>query len=173
MDCKTSSSVPVVVAAIVLTVEAVTVHHRWMQTRRDEYGSQVLARTAAGFTHSGITYREALDARQGLIQSYLDTCFANCDVVHIPSLMVQTPTIAATTTGTLDEVLQSISGFTYSSRAINYLGFPSMSVPAGLSSTNMPLAFQLVGRHFEEAKLLKVADAFQRDTVWHRQQPKV
>ena len=160
-------------AAIVLTVEAVTVHHRWMQTRRDEYGSQVLARTAAGFTHSGITYREALDARQGLIQSYLDTCFAKCDVVHIPSLMLQTPTIAATTTGTLDEVLQSISGFTYSSRAINYLGFPSMSVPAGLSSTNMPLAFQLVGRHFEEAKLLKVADAFQRDTAWHRQQPKV
>jgi len=48
-----------------------------------------------------------------------------------------------------------------------------MSVPAGLSSINMPLAFQLVGRHFEEAKLLKVADAFQRDTAWHRQQPKV
>lgn len=156
-------------AAIVLTVEAATVHHRWMQTRRDEYGSQVLARTAAGFTHSGIAYREALDARQALIQAYLDTCFANCDVVHIPTLMVQTPTIAATTTGTLDEVLQSISGFTYSSRAINYLGFPSMSVPAGFSSTNMPLAFQLVGRHFEEAKLLKVADAFQRDTAWHRQ----
>ena len=159
--------------AIVLTVEAATVHHRWIETRRSEYGSQVIARTAAGFTHSGITYREALDARQGLIQAYLDTCFANCDVVHIPTLMVQTPTIAGTTTGTLEEVLQSISSFTYANRAINYLGFPSMSVPAGLSSTNMPLAFQLVGRHFEEAKLLKVADAFQRDTNWHRQQPKV
>jgi aspartyl-tRNA(Asn)/glutamyl-tRNA(Gln) amidotransferase subunit A len=157
--------------AIVLTVEAATVHHRWMQTRRDEYGSQVLARTAPGFTHSGITYREALDARQDLIQAYLDTCFANCDVVHIPTLMVQTPTIAATTTGSLDEILQAINGFSYAGRAINYLGFPSMSVPAGLSSTNMPLAFQLVGRHFEEAKLLKVADAFQRDTAWHRQQP--
>jgi aspartyl-tRNA(Asn)/glutamyl-tRNA(Gln) amidotransferase subunit A len=157
--------------AIVLTVEAATVHHRWMQTRRDEYGSQVLARTAPGFTHSGITYREALDARQDLIQAYLDTCFANCDVVHIPTLMVQTPTIAATTTGSLDEILQAINGFSYAGRAINYLGFPSISVPAGLSSTNMPLAFQLVGRHFEEAKLLKVADAFQRDTAWHRQQP--
>jgi aspartyl-tRNA(Asn)/glutamyl-tRNA(Gln) amidotransferase subunit A len=157
--------------AIVLTVEAATVHHRWMQTRRDEYGSQVLARTAAGFTHSGITYREALDARQDLIQAYLDTCFANCDVVHIPSLMVQTPSIAFTTTGSLDEILQAINGFSYAGRAINYLGFPSMSVPAGFSSTNMPLAFQLVGRHFEEAKLLKVADAFQRDTAWHRQQP--
>ena len=157
--------------AIVLTVEAATVHHRWMSARRDDYGSQVLARTAAGFTHSGITYREALDARQALIQSYLDTCFANCDVVHIPTLMVQTPSIASTTTGTLDEVLQSISGFTYANRAINYLGFPSMSVPAGQSSSKMPLAFQLVGRHFEEAKLLKVADAFQRDTNWHRLQP--
>jgi len=159
--------------ATVLTVEAATVHHRWMQTRRDDYGSQVLARTAAGFTHSGITYREALDARHALIQAYLDTCFANCDVVHIPTLMVQTPTIAATTTGTLEEVLHSISGFTYANRAINYLGLPSMSVPAGLSSTNMPLAFQLVGRHFEEAKLLKVADAFQHETNWHRQQPVV
>ncbi len=157
--------------AIVLTVEAATVHHRWMETRRDEYGSQVLARTAPGFTHSGITYREALDARQDLIQAYLDTCFANCDVVHIPTLMVQTPTIAASTTGTLDEVLQLISGFSNAGRAINYLGFPSMSIPAGLSSINMPLAFQLVGRHFEDAKLLKVADAFQRDTSWHRQQP--
>jgi Asp-tRNA(Asn)/Glu-tRNA(Gln) amidotransferase A subunit family amidase len=29
----------------------------------------------------------------------------------------------------------------------------------------------LVGRHFEEAKLLKVADAFQRETNWHRMQP--
>jgi aspartyl-tRNA(Asn)/glutamyl-tRNA(Gln) amidotransferase subunit A len=106
-----------------------------------------------------------------LIQTYLDTCFVNCDVVHIPTLMVQTPTIAATTTGSLDEILQAINGFSYAGRAINYLGFPSISVPAGLSSTNMPLAFQLVGRHFEEAKLLKVADAFQRDTAWHRQQP--
>jgi aspartyl-tRNA(Asn)/glutamyl-tRNA(Gln) amidotransferase subunit A len=159
--------------AIVLTVEAATVHQRWMQARRDEYGSQVLARTAAGFTHSAIAYREALDARHALIQDYLDTCFANCDVVHLPVLMVQTPTIASTTTGTLEEVLQSISGFTYANRAINYLGLPSMSVPAGLSSINMPLAFQLVGRHFEEARLLKVADAFQRDTDWHRKQPKL
>ena len=157
--------------AIVLTVEAATVHHRDMQTRREDYGSQVLARTAAGFTHSGITYREALDARQGLIQAYLDTCFANCDVVHLPVLMVQTPTIASTTTGTLDEVLQTISALSDAGRAINYLGFPSISVPAGLSSIKMPLAFQLVGRHFEEAKLLQVADAFQRDTSWHRQHP--
>jgi aspartyl-tRNA(Asn)/glutamyl-tRNA(Gln) amidotransferase subunit A len=157
--------------AIVLTVEAATVHHRWMQTRRDEYGSQVIARTAAGFTHSGITYREALDARQALIQEYLDTCFANCDVVHIPVFMVQTPTIASTTTGTLEQVLQAISGFTYANRAINYLGFPSMSVPAGISSNKMPLAFQIVGRHFEEARILKVADAFQRDTHWHQIKP--
>jgi aspartyl-tRNA(Asn)/glutamyl-tRNA(Gln) amidotransferase subunit A len=157
--------------SIVLTVEAATVHRRWIETRRADYGSQVIARTAAGFTHSGITYREALDARQILIQDYLNTCFANCDVVHIPVLMVQTPSIAATTTGTLDEVLQAISGLTYAGRAINYLGFPSMSIPAGFSSQHLPLAFQLVGRHFQESTLLKVADAFQRDTDWHRKRP--
>ena len=46
-----------------------------------------------------------------------------------------------------------------------------MSVPAGFSSQHLPLAFQLVGRHFQESTLLKVADAFQRDTDWHRKRP--
>ncbi|MEI6838293.1 MAG: amidase [Alcaligenaceae bacterium] len=159
--------------AVILTVEAATVHHRWIETRRDKYGSQVIARTAPGFTHTAIRYREALDARHALIQDYLNTCFANCDVVHIPIFIAQTPSIAATTIGTLDEVLATISGLTYANRAINYLGFPSISVPAGISSIQMPLAFQLVGRHFEEATILKVADAFQRDTDWHRKRPAV
>ena len=159
--------------AIVLTTEAATVHRAWMEQRSEDYSSQVRARIAPGFTHTAVSYREALDAKQSLVQAYLDTCFAGCDAVHIPVFLKQTPSIAATTTGTLEEVLQTISGLTYANRAINYLGFPAMSVPAGISTSNMPLAFQLVGRHFDEARLLKIADAFQRDTQWHTLRPTV
>ena len=48
-----------------------------------------------------------------------------------------------------------------------------MSVPAGFSSTGMPLAFQLVGKPFKEATLLNIAHAYQQDTNWHHQRPNV
>jgi aspartyl-tRNA(Asn)/glutamyl-tRNA(Gln) amidotransferase subunit A len=37
----------------------------------------------------------------------------------------------------------------------------------------MPLAFQLVGKPFDEAMILKIADAYQRDTSWHKARPNV
>jgi aspartyl-tRNA(Asn)/glutamyl-tRNA(Gln) amidotransferase subunit A len=83
------------------------------------------------------------------------------------------PTIAATTSGDLNNVLQSISQLTYTNRAINYLGLPAMSVPAGFSSRQMPLAFQLVGKPFDEGMILNIADAYQRDTAWHKARPAV
>jgi aspartyl-tRNA(Asn)/glutamyl-tRNA(Gln) amidotransferase subunit A len=56
-------------------------------------------------------------------------------------------------------------------RGINYLGLPAVTVPAGFDSRGLPVAFQLVGRPFSEAKLLQAADAYQRVTDWHRRLP--
>ena len=38
---------------------------------------------------------------------------------------------------------------------------PAISVPNGTTQAGLPLGLQLVGRHFEEALLLRVADAFE------------
>jgi aspartyl-tRNA(Asn)/glutamyl-tRNA(Gln) amidotransferase subunit A len=37
----------------------------------------------------------------------------------------------------------------------------------------LPLSFQIVGRAFDEATVLKVVDAYQRATDWHLQVPPV
>ena len=85
--------------------------------------------------------------------------------------MATTPTIAATTEGEPDAVMQVIARVTHATRGINYLGLPAISVPAGFSRAGLPLAFQLVARPFDEVRLLHVADAYQRDTDWHRRLP--
>lgn len=159
--------------AIILTVEAAQVHQKWFKERPQDYSDQVRARIKPGFDHSGIAYVDALRARDHYINEFLQTCFARCDALHVPVARFHTPTIAATTTGDLDQVLQSISQLTYTNRAINYLGLPAMSVPAGFSSKKMPLAFQLVGRPFAERSILKIADAYQRDTAWHQARPEI
>jgi aspartyl-tRNA(Asn)/glutamyl-tRNA(Gln) amidotransferase subunit A len=159
--------------AIILTAEAGQVHRKWFEERPQDYSDQVHARIAPGFAQTGIDYVEALRARDQFIKEYLQTSLGRCDALHVPVARLHTPTIAATTTGDLETVLQSISQLTYTNRAINYLGLPAMSVPAGFSSRQMPLAFQLVGKPFAESTILKIADAYQRDTSWHKARPNV
>lgn len=158
-------------AGIVLTSQAAALHREWIESRPEDYADQVKARIEPGFTHSAVSYIDAIRFQKALTEQYLNTCFKDCDVIHIPVFTVQTPTIASTTQGSTQNILQSIAHLTYANRAINYLGLPAMSVPAGFSSSGMPLAFQLVAKHFKEGLLLNVADAYQKDTNWHRQQP--
>ncbi len=160
-------------AGIVMTSQAAALHREWIESRPQDYADQVRARIEPGFTHSAVNYVDAMRFQKALTDEYLNTCFKDCDVIHIPVFTVQTPTIASTIMGDTQNILKSIAHLTYANRAINYLGLPAISVPAGFSSIGMPLAFQLVGKHFDEATLLKIADAYQQDTQWHRQRPNI
>ncbi len=53
----------------------------------------------------------------------------------------------------------------------NLVGVPALSLPCGFSTTQLPLAVQLVGRPFEEALLIDLGRAFQSITDWHRRTP--
>jgi aspartyl-tRNA(Asn)/glutamyl-tRNA(Gln) amidotransferase subunit A len=52
------------------------------------------------------------------------------------------------------------------------MGLPCVSVPCGFDSGGLPIGIQIAGRPFGEGRVLKVADAFQRDTDWHARRPK-
>jgi Asp-tRNA(Asn)/Glu-tRNA(Gln) amidotransferase A subunit family amidase len=53
----------------------------------------------------------------------------------------------------------------------DYSGSPTISVPCGFTADAMPLSLQLVGRHFEESTLIRVAAAYERSTRWHLRHP--
>ena len=158
---------------LVMSVEAATLHRQWIQSRPKDYAEQVRLRIEPGFAYSAVRYVEALSLRAKLCADYLQTCFAGCDLIHIPTIPIQTPSIVATTEGNPQAVLKVIGRVTHATRGLNYLGLPAISVPAGMSTAGMPLSFQMVGRPFDEALLLKAADAFQRETDWHRRRPPV
>ena len=87
------------------------------------------------------------------------------------ALSIPVPTIAETTAGDAAAIGKVLRELTHCTRGINYLGLPAVSVPAGFTSNGMPCAFQLVGRPFAEALLLRAADAYQRATDSHQQVP--
>ena len=67
-------------------------------------------------------------------------------------------------------MIQRITRFT---RPINYLGLPSLSIPAGFTKNGLPVGMQLVGRSFDEAGLVRIGAAFQRATDHHQKVPKL
>jgi len=156
--------------SIVLTVEAASLHKDWIRERPHDYAEQVLARFKPGFDFTGIDYYEAISARKELAQKWVSMSMAGADCALLPTIPVLAPSILETTEGDWSEIAKKISAITHCNRGINYLSLPSLSVPAGFVNA-LPVAFQLVGREFDEGKLLKMADAFQTATSWHQERP--
>jgi aspartyl-tRNA(Asn)/glutamyl-tRNA(Gln) amidotransferase subunit A len=53
----------------------------------------------------------------------------------------------------------------------NLAGLPGISLSCGFSGEGLPIGLQLMGRMFDEATLLRVADAYERATEWHKKTP--
>ena len=45
---------------------------------------------------------------------------------------------------------------------INLVGVPAVSVPCGTTNEGLPVGLQLIGRHFDEERLLNVAFAYEQ-----------
>ncbi len=158
-------------AHTVMTVEAASVLGPHIRAHPEAVGRQVRERVAPGLAYGATTYADALRMRAAICRDWLERTLDGADAAILPLFAIPTPTVAETTEGPADEVSAVIATLTRFTRAINYLGLPSVAVPAGFDRNGMPLAFQLVGRPFDDMALLRIADAFQRDTGHHLKRP--
>lgn len=55
----------------------------------------------------------------------------------------------------------------------NFSGLPAVVLPCGANDAGLPLPVQIIGKPFAEGMVLRVADAFQRQSGWHLRQPPV
>ena len=55
----------------------------------------------------------------------------------------------------------------------NLAGVPGLSFPVGFDQDGMPVGMQLMGPHFQEEILFRVAHAYQQVTDWHLREPEL
>lgn len=110
-------------------------------------------------------YRQALKVRTLLINAYAKA-HSQCDAILMPIMPTHPTKIGEIMSDPLANLLADI--YTTSQ---NPVGVPSLALPAGFSSTDLPIGMQLVGTKFSEAMLLAMGHQYQQVTDWHTRRP--
>ncbi|MSO75536.1 MAG: amidase [Alphaproteobacteria bacterium] len=158
-------------ASVLSTSEGATLHAAWLRERPGDYGAQVRARIQVGLAYPAVRYLEAAQVRAELMRRFVETVFGACDLLHAPVFAMPIPTIAETDMQDSQGFQRLIASLTHATRTINYLGLPSISVPAGFTRNGLPTAFQLVGRPFAEVRLFRAAALYEDATRWIDRMP--
>ena len=158
----------------------------YAQTRARGFGPEVKRRIMLGTYVLSAGYYDAyyLKAQQvrTLILRDYDRAFERVDVVAMPTSPTPAFPIGERSADPLQMYLADV--FTVSA---NLAGLPAISVACGFSGGRaspklgnrtaseggLPIGLQLTGRRFDEGTLLRVADAYERDTEWSTQTPPI
>jgi aspartyl-tRNA(Asn)/glutamyl-tRNA(Gln) amidotransferase subunit A len=156
------------IANVIARAEAAAVHHRILRERPQELGEAVRMRLGIGLGISAIDYLQALRLRSRLTRTFIAEVFSRVDVLVLPVIPEPAPSYAANEVGGAEAKVERMGRFSRLTRPLNGLGLPALSVPCGLSRDGLPLAFQIVGRPFDEATVLRVGHAYERTAPFAR-----
>jgi aspartyl-tRNA(Asn)/glutamyl-tRNA(Gln) amidotransferase subunit A len=157
--------------ALLLSVEGAARHSKWIRNRFGEYNAAQFNRLAPGFYYPATRYLETLNLRARVLSDFVAEVFDVADLFHAPSVPIPVPTVAESDLGDDPKFNEFVGRFTSYNRPFNYMGLPALCLPAGLDGRGLPVGFQLVGRPFDEAMLLRAGDAYEWETTWTQLAP--
>ena len=151
------------------TEEARSLSDLYRRTRDEGFGAEVKRRIMLGtFALSSgyydAYYEKAQRVRAMLVNDFAEA-FQKCDVIATPTA----PTPAFKIGEKSDDPLAMYLGDIYTV-TINLAGVPAISVPCGTSSSHsaiggLPIGMQLIGNHFDEARLLNTAYTYEQAAI--------
>jgi len=154
----------------VLAPEAYAYHEEWLKTRAAEYGADVRERLRVGAFVTGAEYVKGQRLR-GLLKAEVDAALARLDVLLAPSTAIEATAVGQNEVRIGNETFAVRASLIRFTRPFNLTGHPAASVPCGFTAEGLPIGLQIIGRPFDEATVLRVADAYQRLTDWHTRRP--
>ena len=143
----------------------------YCKTRAQGFGAEVKRRILIGTYVLSAGYYDAyyLQAQRlrRLITDDFNRAFEQCDVILGPT----TPSTAFNLGAKKDDPVAMYLSDIYTI-SVNLAGLPGMSIPAGFGTDGRPVGLQLIGKYFDEARLLNAAHQYQQATDWHTRAPK-
>lgn len=157
-------------AVLLCAVEAAAAHAQTFPSRRDDYGPVLAQYLDTGRAATGIDLALVAE-RRAAFAGRVSALWRDVDLLLMPTMNVAAPTLALLAASRRDP--DGIFGRVRFTAPFNMTGSPSLTLPGGATPDGFPLAFQLVGRHLDEALLLQAGHAYQTATDWHARTPRL
>jgi aspartyl-tRNA(Asn)/glutamyl-tRNA(Gln) amidotransferase subunit A len=143
------------------------------KTREEGFGQEVKRRIILGTYALSSGYYDAFYLRaqkvRTLIRRDFDDAFAKVDAILCPTSPTPAFRLGERTGDPLQMYLADI--FTL---AANMAGICGISIPCGFAEVEekkLPIGLQILGKALDEATVLRVANAYEQSTDWHRVRP--
>jgi aspartyl-tRNA(Asn)/glutamyl-tRNA(Gln) amidotransferase subunit A len=154
----------------IVTPEAYAWHEQYLTTQRDKYGTEVRDRIETGRDRRAVDYVRAQGARSAMTEE-CRSVLKDVDVIVTPTMPVLPPRIDETTAEWPDGTEPMYTAMTRYTRPFNIVGLPTISIPCGFSTEHLPIGLQITGKAFDESTVLRVADAYEKETRWSSTRP--
>jgi aspartyl-tRNA(Asn)/glutamyl-tRNA(Gln) amidotransferase subunit A len=143
----------------------------YQTTRKNGFGREVKRRImlgtyvlSAGYYEA--YYRKAMQVRT-LIRREFEQVFKKVDALLCPTSPIPPFRLGEKSADPLAMYLADV--YTV---PCNLAGLPGLSLPCGFTSNGLPVGLQLLGKPFDEATLLRVARAYEREHDWCLRRPR-
>ena len=149
----------------IMLSEAYAIHEANLRRRFTDYGEIFRDRMALAGLITAADYVQALRRRRELVDE-LDRAMADLDLVMTAAAPSEAPPI--------DQVPKfTIMNPPSLTMPFNVTGSPAMSVCCGYTDAGLPLSFQIVGKRFQDATVLRLAHAYEQATPWRQNRPQL
>ncbi|HLW53080.1 MAG TPA: amidase [Candidatus Angelobacter sp.] len=153
----------------VFLCESFTYHQKYLPAHEGEYDPETLRRIRSG---SGVTAAQYVEGHRNLLRQRREILelFENIDLIITPATPRLAPTFAELEAAP-DQIRRKELLLLRNTRPFNTLGLPAISIPCGFSKSGMPIGLQIAGAPGAEGKVLALARAYEKETIWHKQRP--
>ena len=141
-----------------------TLSEMYRRSRDEGFGAEVKRRIMLGTYALSAGYYDAYYLKAQKVRTLLtrdfEDAFKTVDAIVTPT----TPTAAFKLGEKVDDPLAMYLADIYTVTA-DLAGIPGISIPCGRTRDNLPIGLQILGKHFDEATILRVAHGFEKTTA--------
>jgi aspartyl-tRNA(Asn)/glutamyl-tRNA(Gln) amidotransferase subunit A len=142
----------------------------YYSSRAEGFGAEVKRRIMLGTYALSAGYYDAYYLKalkvRNLIRQDFERAFEKTDCLMCPTAPEPAFKIGQKVNDPLTMYLSDIYTI-----AVNLAGIPAISIPCGFTCENLPIGLQILSPAFSEAKLLRTARMYEKETDWHTRRP--
>lgn len=154
----------------IATPEALAYHEGLLRKHADKYAPDVRRRILVGRFLSATHYVKGQQAR-ALIRAEMNDLLQRFDALLAPTLPIAAPVVEAEVVTIQGEQVSTRRALTMFTRLCNLSGHPTIAVPCGFDAAGLPLSMQIIGRPFDEATIVRIADHYESAARWRGKKP--